>query len=101
MIIRADKNVAWIIMPSEKMYMEQPIDKTTAPKTSKEMEGETERVSLGKEAVNGAQTEKFRVTYQNAKGQESIYQWLTNSGFPVKMEAVDGSWGMEYKNISW
>lgn len=31
MIIRNDKKVTWIVMPSEKMYMDQPIDASKAP----------------------------------------------------------------------
>src|SRR5262245_48031516 len=37
-IVRRDKNVTWILMPSDKMYMENPIDESKAPKLSKELE---------------------------------------------------------------
>ena len=62
-ITRMDKNLAYMVMPSEKMYMEHPIDPSMLPKASKSFEGETERQSLGKETVNGQSTEKFKVTY--------------------------------------
>ncbi|KPK99182.1 MAG: hypothetical protein AMJ95_00025 [Omnitrophica WOR_2 bacterium SM23_72] len=94
-ILRLDKNVMWIVMPSQQMYMEMPMDMTKVPQTSKEIEGELERVPLGEEMVNGIQTDKFKVTSREG----AVYQWLTDSGFPVKMEAVDGSWSVEYKNI--
>lgn len=96
MIMRLDKNVMWIVMPSEQMYMEMPLDMNKVPKTSKETEGEVERVPLGKEMVDGIQADKFQVTSREG----AMYQWLTDSGFPVKMEAVDGSWSVQYKNIS-
>ncbi|MFH0827461.1 MAG: DUF4412 domain-containing protein [Candidatus Omnitrophota bacterium] len=96
MIMRLDKNVMWMVMPSEQMYMEMPLDMNNVPKTSRKVEGEVERVPLGKEAVDGIQTDKFQVTSREG----AMYQWLTDSGFPVKMEAVDGSWSVQYKNIS-
>lgn len=70
------------------------------PKTSKNFDGEIERTSLGAETVNVWQTEKFKVAYTEGKGIVSVYQWLNNAQIPVKVEAVDGSWSMEYKNIS-
>lgn len=100
MIIRMDKNVMWMIMPSDKTCMEQALDTQMIPRTSKTVKGEVERESLGKEIVDGMRVEKFKVTYLGIRKQESMYQWLTDSGFPIKMEAVDGSWGVEYKNIS-
>lgn len=100
MIMRMDKNISWIVMPSQRMYMEQRINQDMVPKTSKEVEGEVERVSLGKEKINGMAAEKFQVTYIQKKNRVSMYQWLIDSGFPVKTEAVDGSWSVEYQNLS-
>ncbi len=98
-IIRFDKNISWMVMPSEKMYMEQTIDRNMIPKTSTQVEGELERVSLGKETFDGKEVEKFKVSYMEKNKLLTMYQWLMASGFPVKMEAEDGSWGVEYKNI--
>jgi hypothetical protein len=101
MIVRLDLNVTWMIMPAEKMYMEQPINRQALPKTTKEVGGEVERVSLGKEEVDGKPTEKFKVTYTEGTKRVVMYQWVTeDSGFPIKMEAEDGSWSQEYKNLS-
>ena len=99
-IIRMDKNVSWIIMPAERTYMEQPIDQRTLPKTSQEFTGEIERVSQGKEIVDGKPAEKFQVTYTEGGNRTSAYQWILDSGFPVKMQALDGSWSVEYKNVN-
>lgn len=100
MIARPDLNVAYVIMPAERMYMEQAINMKMLPKTSDKLEGEVERVSLGKEVIDGNQTEKFKVVYIEGGMRAEAYQWLMDSGFPVKMEAVDGTWSVEYKNIS-
>lgn len=99
MIIRKDKNLSWVVMPSEKMYMEHPVNMSSAPKVSKSLEGEVERVSMGQETVNGYQTEKFKVTYTDNGKSVTAYQWIKDGVIPVKIEAEDGSWGMEYKNL--
>ncbi len=100
MIIRGDKKISWIIMPSEKMYMEHPIVNSQAPKTAKNFDNETERKSLGMETIDGKPAEKFEVTYMEKNKPVRVYQWIRDGKLPVKTEAVDGSWGTEYKNIS-
>lgn len=99
MIIRMDKNISWILIPADKMYMEQPVNMSSAPKVAKEFDNETERVAMGTETIDGAPAEKFKVTYTEKGKPVSVYQWLRNGQFPVKVEAVDGSWGFEYKNL--
>lgn len=98
-ITRMDRRVSYMIMPSQGMYMENPIDQSKLMKTSKEVEGELERVPLGNELVNGQMAQKFKVTYRDGEGQSTMYQWIGDSDIPVKMQALDGSWSMEYKNI--
>jgi len=101
MIIRNDKKVSWMLIQAEKMYMEYPIDPSRAPKgVSRNFDNEIERVSLGPETIDGQETEKFQVTYTENGATASAYQWLKDGQFPVKAEAVDGSWSTEYKNIS-
>ena len=100
MIVRFDKNISLVLMPKEKMYMEQAINRKMLHRTSREFEGEVERLSMGKESVDGAQAEKFKVTYTEGARRMEAYQWVTDAGFPVKMEAVDGSWSVWYKNVS-
>lgn len=99
MIIRMDKNLSWMLMPADKMYMEQPVNMSSAPKVAKEFDNETERVAMGTETIDGSPAEKFKVTYTEKGKPVSVYQWLRNGQFPVKVEAVDGSWGFEYKNL--
>ena len=100
MIIRMDKGVSWMLMSSDKMYMENPIDMSRVPRSSKTFDGEIERTSLGMDTVDGRQAEKFQVTYTEKGKPVSVYQWILNQEIPVKVEAVDGSFSMEYKNVS-
>ena len=99
MIIRIDKQVSWMLMPSENMYMENPLDMSRVPHTSGSFTSEIERTPLGTEEIDGQQAQKFKVTYQESGTTKEVYQWLVNS-VPVKVEAVDASWSTEYKNIS-
>ena len=100
MIVRMDRNTSYMIMPSQGMYMEQPIDRSKMMKTSKEVEGELERVAMGPESVNGQAAQKFKVTYRDGQAQAQMFQWIGDSEIPVKMAAVDGSWSVEYRDIS-
>jgi len=100
-IVRMDKKVAWIIMPGQNMYMEQPIDPAmVASSASEKMPGEIERKMLGSEQVDGRPANKYRITYESNGIRQSILQWSdTATSFPVKVSAEDGSWAMEYKNL--
>ncbi|MCU0650787.1 MAG: DUF4412 domain-containing protein [Candidatus Omnitrophica bacterium] len=99
-ITRMDKKVVWILMPKEKMYMEQSFNPAQAPATSEKVTGEVERKKIGQEVIDGKNTDKYEVVYLQNKKKTSMYQWIAQSiAMPVKMAAVDGSWSIEYKNI--
>lgn len=98
-IVRTDKNVTWVLMPEEKMYMENKIDPSQRIATSKKMTGEIKREKLGRESVNGINCEKSKITYKEGTKTASVYLWLSDDGLPVKSEAADGSWSSEMKNI--
>jgi len=98
-IMRLDKNLTWIIMLQQRMYMEQALKPKDLPKTSKELGGEIERVSLGMDTVGGKPAEKFKVVYVENSARLVVYQWIRDSKFPVKIEAENGSWSVEYKNL--
>ena len=98
-VTRMDQKVVWMIMPSERMYMEQPV-KPRDVIASGAAEGEVERKPLGQEAVDGKPADKFEVTYDYEGDHSLVYEWVDPSlGMPVKIAAVDGSWSMEYHNI--
>jgi len=100
-ITRMDKDIVWILMPDQKMYMEQPLKPENVQATADKMPGEVERKHLSTETVDGKTVDKYRIVYKGADKEESIFQWVaTDSGFPIKTSAVDGSWTMEYKNLN-
>jgi hypothetical protein len=99
-ITRIDKNVVWILMPAQKMYMEQPLKPENVVATTDKMPGEIERKLVGKETIDGETTNKYKIVYVTADKKETIFQWIAaDSGLPIKSAAVDGSWIIEYKNL--
>jgi hypothetical protein len=99
-ISRVDKKVVWILMPDQKMYMEQPFDPKKMTTSSENVEGEIERAPLGKDTINGRTADKYKVTYQIEGNKSEMFQWIeSGSGLPVKSAAIDGSWSVEYRNI--
>ncbi len=98
-IIRSDKNVSWILMPDQKMYMERKIDKKQKIAMSKNVPGEVKREKLGNETVNGINCEKFKVTYKDGSKTESVFIWMSKDKMPIKTAAIDNSWSSELKNI--
>jgi hypothetical protein len=99
-ITRMDKQVVWILMPVEKMYMEQPYDPSKVVATSEKISGEIERKLLGQETIDGRMTNKYQVVYKENGKTETMFQWLAPGlSIPLKTAAADNSWMMEYKNI--
>lgn len=99
-ISRMDKKVVWILMPEQKMYMEQAFDPGKVMASSEKVEGELERTPLGKDTVDGKVTDKYKVTYEIQGMRNEMYQWIeSGSIFPIKTSSLDGSWSVEYRNI--
>jgi len=99
-ITRMDRKVIWILMPKEKMYMEQPFDPSKAAATSEKIDGEIERKLIGQEMIDARLTSKYQVVYNENGKRTTIFQWIAGDlKIPVKTAAGDNSWTMEYKNI--
>ena len=64
-----------------------------------QMPGETARILMGPDAINGEAAQKYKITYIQQGRQESVYEWLGSSEVPLKIQAMDGSWSVEYRNI--
>ena len=100
-ITRSDKNVMWMLMPADKIYMEQPFDPMNAMATGADESKAVEKKPLGQEAVSGRQADKFLVTYEYNGARTSVYEWDDPAlKMPVKVADVNGDWSFEYRNIS-
>lgn len=97
-IVRRDLGVMWMVMPSQGVYMEQPINLEMAAQASADVQGEVSRESLGREDVNGKNAEKFKVTYEAEGRRGQIFQWM-DGDMPVRTQASDGSWTVDFKNV--
>lgn len=100
MIVRQDLKVMWMLMPSEGMYLEQPLDLQMVMQISREMPGEIERVPMGSEVVNAIKADKFKITFESSGQRDSVYQWVSADQLPVRTQAVNGSWTVDFKNVS-
>jgi len=102
-IYRKDKNLTWILMPTQKMYMEQKLQNEQMIGVTSQVPGEVKKEKLGKETINGIECIKYKITYENknAKVKNSVYQWTSKNNIVIKSQAADGSWVMEYKNIKY
>lgn len=99
-ITRMDKQVVWMLMPNERMYMEQPFNPRNVAAATEDIPGEIERTFIGEEPVDGRMASKYRVVYETDGKSEAIFQWIDEShGIPVKTAAEDGNWTTEYKNL--
>ena len=99
-ITRMDKKVAWILMPDQNMYMEQPLSLENVAAAEK-VPGELSRTLVGLDTVDGKTVNKYRVTYTSSAGESSMLQWVDSAmNIPVKTAAEDGSWSVEYRNIT-
>ncbi|MBU1027293.1 MAG: DUF4412 domain-containing protein [Candidatus Margulisbacteria bacterium] len=101
MIVRLDKKVSWMLMPEQKMYIEQKLKPDMLMGKTAKMPGEIERKKLGQEKVNGILCDKYQVIFKvNEKSEPtSVFQWVSKDQIPMKSSSVDGSWSSELKNI--
>lgn len=103
-IMRQDKKLVWLLMPEEKLYMEQILNPAEIKQRhipSNEPAGDnTERVFISREKINGYVSDKYKIIVNK---QDSHYEWISGDPgitMPVKTAAIDGSWWNEYRNIS-
>ena len=100
MIMRRDKMVMWVLMPEDKVYMEQPLNQAVGPKHLPDNDIDSgERVFIAKETINGYAADKYKVTIKG----DSHYEWISNDPgipMPVRTAALDDSWWNEYREIS-
>ena len=101
MIARQDKNVVYILMPQQKMYMEQKLDPKQVVAMSGKVPGEIERKKVGTGKINGVMCDKYKIVYKpsDESPKITVFQWIGKNHMPMKSAAIDGSWSSEMKNI--
>jgi outer membrane lipoprotein-sorting protein len=97
-IMRGDKQVVWMVIPDQKMYMEMPLTSRAKARMLAMPQDQAKMKLLGTETVNGYETDKYEVA--GTKDQDKEYLWMAKKlGIPIKMSTADGSFSMEYQNI--
>ncbi len=99
-IARFDKNVAWVLLPEQQVYLEQPLTPNDLLAVSTKIPGELSRVSRGQERIRGILADKFEVSLKQKGKVINVYQWVDSSiDMPIKTAMVDDSWSLEYLNF--
>jgi len=90
MITRQDKKVGWMLMPSQKTFMEMSLEESTQKSGSANINDcDMDMSSQGDETVNGVKATKSKVSMtcpDNVKYDGTM--WVTKEGIMVKMDAV-------------
>ncbi|MBI5885064.1 MAG: DUF4412 domain-containing protein [Deltaproteobacteria bacterium] len=87
-ILRADKKLAWVLMPQMRMYMEVGYDALGASVYDPNDMDYT-LVDEGPDTVAGVKTEKYRMSAVGKDGKRfEGYLWLTLEDIMVRIEAV-------------
>lgn len=113
MILRMDKQLTWMLIPEQKMYMEHSLAEPTSEKNRKDASvdwttaQDVQMKKLGTETVGGFACTKYQVTVKERDGSTGGGTlWLTNEhNIAIKMKGTSHSGGeavemdMELKNL--
>jgi hypothetical protein len=99
-VVRPDKKVVWVILPRERAYIGLPL-KARLPGQFIQMPPDAvQKRPLGKETVNGYETEKYQVAVRNGEGLEFQTIWMAPKlGMPLKLVVDRRKFSMEYRSI--
>jgi hypothetical protein len=85
MILRKDKQLGWMIMPSHKMY--QTLDFAKAREQSGAApDDQIDITEVGSETVSGLSTTKYKMVMKD--GSAGGFIWISKEGIPVKMDML-------------
>jgi uncharacterized cupredoxin-like copper-binding protein len=99
-ILRPDKQLVWMIMPTQKIYMEMALTAQATDKMMRLPQDKAQMKLLGPETVNGYAADKYETVAKDNGKSSHYYVWVAKKlGLPIKMTSPDGSFSMEYQNI--
>jgi hypothetical protein len=85
-INRRDKQVSWMLMPAQKMYMENDLG---AARQQQPPSGPPDDVTIsevGKETLDGVETTKYKLVMKD--GSAGGFMWFTKDGITMKMDLL-------------
>ena len=90
MILRRDKQLGWMLMPMQKMYMTMDFAKAQQ-QSGAAPNDQVEITEVGTETVEGVSAKKFKMLMKDGSGGGFI--WITEQGVPVKMDMLSKGGG--------
>jgi len=85
-IFRRDNKVMWLLMPSEKMYMEHSMGKGNAKDVS---QWDFEETVMGEEILNGVKVTKYKTIATSTDGKKyGGFSWRTKEGISIKTDLL-------------
>jgi hypothetical protein len=104
MIRRDDLGKLYMLMPSERMYMEMPVgqDDPSGMTPDNPADYEIEMTEVGPEELQGLATVKNKVMMTDGEGNKmGGFWWITADGIPVKMDmlAIESGNKMRLKQV--
>lgn len=88
MIFRFDTKVLWILMPSEKMYMEQSMSARQGQREDP-AQWTYEDTAMGEEMLNGVKVTKYKTIATSTDGKKyGGFSWRTREGINLKQDLL-------------
>ena len=85
-IFRYDSKVMWMLMPSEKMYMENSMAKAAAKDVS---QWDVEETVMGEEVLNDVKVTKYKTIATSTDGKKyGGFSWRTKEGISIKSDLL-------------
>lgn len=100
-IFRFDSKVMWMLMPSQKMYMEHQMGKPNPRQPAQDVsQWEVEENVVGEETLDGVKVTKYKTIATSTDGKKyGGFSWRTKEGIPVKQDLLYKE-GNEKKRMS-
>ena len=100
-ILRLDKKVVWVLLPWERIYMEEPLNAQWPGQFIQIPPDAKGKRLLGSERVWGYDAQKYQVAVPAKTGVEFQTFWVAPKlGLPIKVAVPSRNFSMEYRNIS-
>lgn len=91
-ILRKDRGLSWILMPEQRLYLEQPLGAGATAADRFAGAGHLEREALGQETVNGVPATRYRVRGTAFDGEPFAGElWMTEHEIPVRVVTGEGA----------
>jgi hypothetical protein len=100
-IVRRDKNVSWMLMPAQKMYMEMSLQKQNESVNPFAAKADYTYTLVGAETVDGHPCKKYSFETTLEGKVHKGFHWLATDlkDFPVKWSDEEGTVVTELKNV--